>query len=99
MNSIDVADDVLQHFANVPRADEDRPCAGEGFPTHCRQLWVPPHRVLELRAVRLHRIRGSGRGGYRRAHQDMVGEDEICGQVLTKRGRIGLDVLVTLARA
>ena len=65
---------------------------------HVRELAVPAHRVLELRAVRLDRVPGAGRRSDRPSEQDVVREDEVGRQVLAERGGVRLDVAFALAR-
>ena len=56
-----MADDVLQHLADVRRADEHRRRAGEALAPHAASSGVAAHRVLELGPVRLDRERAPPR--------------------------------------
>jgi hypothetical protein len=59
VHPVDMPDDVLEHLADVCRADEDRLRSSERLPPPRLQPGPPAHRVLELRAVRLHGVRRS----------------------------------------
>jgi hypothetical protein len=72
-----VADDFLQHGADVGGADEDGGGPLEALPPPLRKRGVAAHRVLELRAVRLDGVASAGRRAHRPAEEDVVGEDEI----------------------
>ena len=62
VDAVDVADDVLEHLADVRRADEDGLCALERFASpRGQQLRVAAHRVLELGAVGLDGVARAGR--------------------------------------
>ena len=80
VHALDVADDVLEHCADVRGADEDRTGAGERLGAEARELRSAAHRVLELRAVRLHRVGAVQCRSHRASGQDVVGEDEVGGQ-------------------
>jgi len=58
---LDVAHHLLEHLADVLRADEDGLGAGERLPPPRLQLGVPAHRVLELGTVRLDRVARAAR--------------------------------------
>ena len=95
MHAVDVSDHVLEHVADVLRADEDGPGSGKRLLSPVRELLVAAHRILELGAVRLDRVARAACGRHGPAEQNMVGEDEIGGQVLAK----GLGVRVHVALA
>src|SRR5205823_11744783 len=54
LDAIDVADDLLEHVADVLGAGIDDLGTGERLRTPLREVGAAPQRVLELRAVRLH---------------------------------------------
>jgi hypothetical protein len=89
-------DDLLEHFADVLRADEDGSSAGEGIPPPVRELAVAPHGVLELGAVRLDGVACAACRAHGPAEEDMVREDEVGRQVLTECGRVRFDIPLTL---
>ena len=91
-----MADDLLEHVADVLGAHEHGPGAGEGVPPPGRELLVAAHRVLELGAVGLDRVARAARGCDRPAEQDVVREHEIGGQVLAEGFRVGRHVCVAL---
>ena len=66
MHAVDLADDVLEHLADVLRADERRLGVRERSRPPALELGPPAHRVLELRAVRLDAERRAGRRADRR---------------------------------
>ena len=94
--ALDVADDLLEHLADVRRADEDRPCALERLPSPRREVAVAADRVLELRAVRLHGVRRACRRADRTSRKDMVREDEVGRQQLPHGAGVELDVAIAL---
>ncbi len=96
VHALDVADDLLQHPADVLGADEDRAGARERLAGPRGQLGVTADRVLELRAVGFHRIRRARGGGDRAAEQDVVREDEVSGKLGTDRGGVRLDEAIAL---
>ena len=73
--------------------------ARERLPPPRLQLRVAAHRVLELRAVRLDREARAARRADRAAEQDVVGEDEVGGELRAHRGRVQLDVALPLLAA
>ena len=94
---LDVAQDVLEHLADVARADERRRGAGEGLAAGGLELRAAAERVLELRAVRLHPVGQAARCADGAAHQHVVGEDEVGPTEPSQRIRIRLDVARALA--
>src|SRR5204862_740270 len=62
VHPLDMADDLLEHSADVRGADERRARLLERLPSPGRQLLAAAHRVLELGAVRLDRERSAGGG-------------------------------------
>ena len=99
VDAVDVTDDVLEHLADVLRADEHRLRPRERLAPPRRQLLVAAHRVLELGAVRLDRVARAGRGADGPAEQDVVREDDVGRQALAQRRGVQLDVALALARA
>ena len=97
-HAVDVADDVLEHLADVHRADEGRLCLGERRPPPLLELRTAAHRVLELGAVRLHAEPLAGGGADRAAHQHVVREDQIGREQLAERCRVRVDVGAALGR-
>ena len=87
-----VPDDVLEHVANVLRADVGRIRLRERLPRPRAELRPAAHRVLELGAVRLDAERRTARRADGAAHQHVVGEHEVGGQQLAQRGGVRLDV-------
>ena len=74
-------------------------CRRERLPPPRGELVVAAHRVLQLRAVRLDRVRRAGRRGHGPAEQDVVGKDEV-GRKLGAHGfGVRLDVPLAFARA
>ncbi len=96
VHAVDVADDVLEHGADVRRADEDRLRAGERLRSPALQLRSSAHRVLELGAVRLHRVARTARGADRPAEEHVVREHEVGRQQFAHGGGVRLDVAVAL---
>ena len=96
MDAVDVPDDVLEHLADVLRADEHRLRTRERLSPPRRQLLVAAHRVLELGAVCLDRVRRPARGADGPAEQDVVREDDVGGQALAESRGIQLDVALAL---
>ena len=92
VHAVDVADDVLEHLADVRRADVGRLRGGERLGSPALELGPAAHRVLELGAVRLDAERRAGRGADRTAHQHVVREHEVGGQQLTQRCGVRVDV-------
>ena len=56
VHTVDVTDDVLEHGADVLGADEHRLCVAPATRRPTARARAPAHRVLELRAVRLHDV-------------------------------------------
>ena len=96
VDAVDVADDVLEHLADVRGADEDRLGPGEHLAPPRDQLVVPAHRVLELRAVDLHRIPPSDLERHRPTREHVVREDEVGREPLPNRSRVRGDVALPL---
>ena len=96
MDALDVAHDVLEHRPNVRGADEDRRRVLERAPPSLGELGGPPHRVLQLRPVRLHREAGPGSGADRSAREDVVREDEVGWEQLADSGGVQRHVPVEL---
>ena len=92
------ADHLVQHLADVLRADDDGLCARERLSRPSGQVGSAADRVLELRPVHLHDVRDPGRGGDGPAHQRVVREEEIGRQQLAQRGRVRLGVPLALVR-
>ena len=76
---VDVTRDLLQHLADVPRADEDRLGRRERLAAPALEPRPPAHRVLELRAVRLDPEAHAARRTDRGAHQHVVRETRSAG--------------------
>ena len=93
---LDVADDLVEHRADVFRADEDGSRLLERLPPPLGELGTPAQRVLELGAVRLDRERRSRRRSDRPAEEDVVGEDDVGRQVLAQRRGVRLDPALEL---
>ena len=74
VDALDVAADLLDDLADVRRADERRRRRGEHVPSPRLELRAAAHRVLELRAVRLDRVRSPRRPADRAAEQHVVAE-------------------------
>jgi hypothetical protein len=91
-----VADDVLEHFADVLGSDEHRLRASERLASPGGELDVPPHRVLELRAVRFHDVARARRRCDRPAEHDVIREDDVGGQPFAQRHSVQLDVALAL---
>ena len=87
-----MTDDVLEHLADVLRADVCRVGLRERLSPPRFELRPSAHRVLELRAVRLDAKRHAGRRADRPAHQHVVREDHVSGQELAQRSGVRLDV-------
>ena len=98
VHALDVADDLLEHGADVRRADEDRVRAAERLLRLGGQLVVAANRVLELRAVRLDGEGPAGRGGDGCARQDVVRKDDVGREVFFERARVGVHVARALDR-
>ena len=96
VHAVDVTDDVLEHRADVRRADEDRLRARERLTSPGGELLVAAHRVLELGAVRLDHVARAGRRSHRPSGHDVVREDDVRRKMLAQRRRVELDVTVTL---
>ena len=96
VNPVDVPDDLLQHPADVVRADVHRVGAAQRLRAPRRQLGVAAHRVLELRPVRLHPPARAGRGADRAAEQHVVREHEVGRQQLVHGARVRSDVGLAL---
>ena len=91
-----MADDLVQHLADVLGADEDRRGGGESLFAPGRELLVAAHRVLQLGAVCLDRVARAGRRSHRPAEEDVVREDDVRREVFAERGGVQVDVAVTL---
>ena len=89
-----MADDLLEHRANVLRPDIRRLRLCERLSPPLAELWSAAHRVLELGAVRLDAERRTTRRSDRAAHQDMVGEHEVGRHQLAKSSGVRVDVCV-----
>ena len=76
--------------------DEDGFGSGQAFAPPSGKVVVAAHRVLELRAVCLHRERHSAGPANRSAEQHVVREDQIGGHLCAQRRRIERDVAVSL---
>ena len=76
-HAVDVADHVLEHVADVPRADVRDVGSLERLARRCLELGPATERVLELRPVRLDAVGQAGCGTHRTAHQHMVREHEV----------------------
>ena len=87
-----MADDVLEHRADVRRADVGRLRSRERLGPPAFELGTAAHRVLELGAVRLDAERRAGCGADRPAHQHVVREHEVGGQELAERRSVRIDV-------
>ena len=87
-----MADYLLEHRADVGRADEGRTGVRERLSAPRRQLFVAAHRVLELGAVRLDRVRRAGSRRHGPPEEDMVGKDEVGGKLGANSGGVRLDV-------
>ena len=98
VHAVDVADDVLENGSDVRRADEDGVGARERLRSPARELLAPAHRILELRAVRLHGVARTRRRSDGSAEQDMVREDDVGRQQLAQRGGVRIDVARALLR-
>ena len=94
MHVVDVAHDVLEHGADVRRADEDRLGTGERLAPPRRQLGVAAHRILQLRAVRLDSETRTAGGRDRTAEHDMIREHDVGRQLFTDRRGVQGDVTV-----
>ena len=99
VHTVDVADDVLEHGANVLGADEHRLGAGERLCAPARELGPAAHRVLELRAVCLHRVARTARAADGAAEEHVVREDEVGRLERAERLCVGLDVRLALSAA
>ena len=96
MHVVHVADDVLEHLADVARADVRRLRMRERLAPPRLQLRPPAHRVLELRPVRLDRERWAARGADRAAKQNVVREDEVGRQLRANSVGVRTDVALAL---
>src|SRR5215208_2733874 len=96
VHTVEVAEDVLEHRADVRRADEDGLRFGERGVCLVLELGSTAKRVLELGTVHLDREAGSGGGRNGAARQGMVREYEIGRQLRGERGGVALDVALTL---
>ena len=79
VDAIDVADDLLEHVADVRGADEDGLAPGERLSPPCRELGIAAHRVLELGAVSLDARSAPGRCAHGTAEEHVVREDQVGG--------------------
>ena len=77
VHPVDVTDDLLEHAADVLRADECRLCGGQRLAPPALELRTSSHRILELGAVRLDAERRTGRLADRSSEQHVVDEDEV----------------------
>ena len=92
--------DLLQHRADVLRADECRRGPLERLAAPAPELWVASHRVLELRAVRLDGVPRPGGRADGPAEQHVIREDEVGREQGPDGGRVLVDPGVELvARA
>ena len=96
VHAVDVADHLLEHGADMRRADEHRIRALEALPAPHLELRVAAHRVLELGAVRLDRVARAARCADRPAEQHVVREHDVGRQQLPERSRVRLDVALPL---
>ena len=99
VHAVDVADDLFEDVPDVLGPDDDRCCRGERLTPPRRQLGVPAHGVLQLRAVRLHRERHADGGADRRTEQHVVGEDQVGGKMLAHGRGVQPDVALALRSA
>ena len=92
--------DLLEHRADVLGADECRGGPLERLAAPALELRVAPHRVLELRAVRLDGVPRPGGRADGPAEQHVVREDEVGREQRADGGRVLVDPGVELlARA
>ena len=96
VHPVDVTDHVLEHGADVIRADVHRDGVGEHAAAPAREPLVPAQRVLELGAVHLQGERRAKRGTDRAAEEHVIREHDIRGHQLAKRGRVRIDIRVEL---
>ena len=96
VDALDVADHLLEHRADMRRADESGCRLLKRRSPPGGQVGAAAHRVLELGAVRLDRVRSTGSRRNRPAEQDVVGEDEVGRQLGANRSGVRLDVALTL---
>ena len=96
VDAVDVPGNVLEHLADVGRADEDRFRAGKRLASPRGQLGIAPHRVFELRAVCLDDVARARSGGDRRAEEHVIREDDVRRQLLLQRSRVQLDIPLAL---
>ncbi len=99
VDSVDGAADLGHDIADVLRADQGSLRSGEHVRAPARELLVAAHRVLELRAVRLHDVRQAARCSDRPPEQDVVDEHEVCAAPRPERGGIVLDPALELCAA
>ena len=99
VHALDVAAHVLEHLADVRRADEHGRRALEHLSPPRLELRPPAHRVLELRAVRLDRVARAARRADGAAEEHVVAEDEVGRQLLADGRGVRLDPGVELRRA
>src|SRR4051794_16593342 len=98
LDPIEMADDLLEHLADVLGACVDDLRPGERLGTPAGEIGPPAHRVLELRPVRLDAETHPARGADRRAEQDVVREDDVRRAELAQDRGVRLDVRVPLSR-
>ncbi len=87
VHPLDLADDVLQHLADVLRADVDRGRRRERLAPPGREILVAAHRVLELRPVGLDAEGQPGGRADGAAEQDVVREEKVGRRELTSARR------------
>ena len=90
VDALDGAADLGEDGANVRRADEGGAGRCKRFGAPGAELRAAAHRVLELRPVRLHRIRRTGGQPDGPAEQHVVREHEVRGQAVAHRSRVRL---------
>ena len=100
MDAVDMAADLLQHIADVTRADDDSCSARQDVSPPLFELGTAAHRILELGAVRLHHIAASHSGADGSPEEDVVAEHDVGRQLGTDCCGVRLDPRVQLtARA
>ncbi len=100
VHAVDVAAHLLEHLPYVRGADEHGVRSREHLPPPRFELRPAAHRVLELGAVRLHRVARARGLADRAAEEHVVAEDEVGREALAKGARVRLDPAVELlARA
>ena len=99
MHAVDVADDVLEHLADVRGADEDRLGLRERLAPPRRELRVAAHRVLELRAVRLDAKRAPAQPPTGPPSRTWFAKTRSAGRSSRNAAAFALDVALALRRS